>query len=207
MRLLQFITHRTDRYSYIRSAEIALEGGCRWIQLRMKEAPLPEVEETALEVKALCRRYEATFILDDHVALALKVGADGVHLGKTDLPVPEARKLLGTKFLIGGTANTFDDIRRLAAEKADYVGLGPFRFTQTKKNLSPIIGLEGYRRIMRQCADAGLRMPLVAIGGITIDDIPALLSAGVPGVAVSSSILKADDPVNETRRILKLLSV
>ncbi|MCC8172723.1 MAG: thiamine phosphate synthase [Parabacteroides sp.] len=207
MRPLQFITHQTEKYSYFRSAALALEGGCRWIQLRMKDAPLAEVEQTALEVQELCRRYGATFILDDHVELALKIKADGVHLGKTDMPVPEARKLAGDWFLIGGTANTFDDMKRLAAEGADYIGLGPFRFTRTKKNLSPVIGLEGYRRIMQQCAAAGLRIPLVAIGGITIEDIPALLAAGVPGVALSSTILQAADPVAETRRIMKLLSV
>lgn len=207
MRQLQFITHQTDRYSFVQSATIALQGGCKWIQLRMKDAPLPLVEETALEIKRMCRSYGATLILDDHAALALKVGADGVHLGKTDLPVPEARKMLGNKFLIGGTANTFADIQRLVSEKADYIGLGPFRFTYTKKNLSPVLGLEGYRRIMQQCAEHRIRIPLVAIGGITIDDIPALLAAGVPGIALSSAVLKAADPVNETRRILKILSV
>lgn len=207
MRQLQFITHQTEKYSYVQSAALALEGGCRWIQLRMKNASLPEVEETALAVQEMCKKYAATFILDDHVGLTLKIKAHGVHLGKTDMPVPDARKLLGKGFLIGGTANTFDDMKRLVAEGADYIGLGPFRFTYTKKNLSPIIGLEGYRRIMQHCKDEGIRIPLVAIGGITIEDIPALLSVGVPGIALSSTILQAADPVKETRRIMKLLSV
>lgn len=207
MRDLQFITHQTGKYSYLQSAQFALEGGCRWIQLRMKDTPMPDVEEIAIEVQALCKEYGATFIVDDYVGLALKLKADGVHLGKKDMPVAEARRILGRGFLIGGTANTFNDIKQLVREGVDYIGLGPFRFTTTKKNLSPIIGLEGYRRIMRQCADEGIRIPIVAIGGITIEDIPGLLSAGVPGIALSSTILQAEDPVKETKRIMKILSV
>lgn len=207
MRQLQFITHQTEKYTYLQSAQIALEGGCRWIQLRMKGVAISEVEDTAQEVLELCRRHGATFIIDDLAATALKLGADGVHLGKNDMPIASARRLLGEKYIIGGTANTFEDFRRLKHEGADYVGLGPFRFTTTKQNLSPVLGVEGYRRIMQQCADEGVHLPVVAIGGITIDDIPAILETGVGGVAVSSSILQAPDPVLETRRIIKLLSV
>ncbi|MBQ1174450.1 MAG: thiamine phosphate synthase, partial [Alistipes sp.] len=107
---LQFITHFTDRYSYIDSARIALEGGCRWIQLRMKEASEELFEETALAVQSMCREHGATFIIDDNVALAKRIGADGVHLGKRDMPIAEARKILGEDFIIGGTVNTFEDI-------------------------------------------------------------------------------------------------
>ena len=104
---LQFITHFTDSYSYYDSACMALEGGCRWIQLRMKDAPVSEVEQEALRLQHLCRDYGATFIIDDHVELVKKIHADGVHLGKKDMPVAEARKMLGKDFIIGGTANTF----------------------------------------------------------------------------------------------------
>lgn len=207
MRQLQFITHQTEKYTYLQSAQIALEGGCRWIQLRMKGVAISEVEDTAQEVLELCRRHGATFIIDDLAATALKLGADGVHLGKNDMPIASARRLLGEKYIIGGTANTFEDFRRLKREGADYVGLGPFRFTTTKQNLSPVLGVEGYRRIMQQCADEGIHLPVVAIGGITIADIPAILETGVGGVAISSAILQAPDPVLETRRIIKLLSV
>lgn len=207
MRQLQFITHQTEKYTYLQSAQIALEGGCRWIQLRMKGVAISEVEDTAQEVLELCRRHGATFIIDDLAATALKLGADGVHLGKNDMPIASARRLLGKKYIIGGTANTFEDFRRLKREGADYVGLGPFRFTTTKQNLSPVLGVEGYRRIMQQCADEGIHLPVVAIGGITIADIPAILETGVGGVAISSAILQAPDPVLETRRIIKLLSV
>lgn len=199
---LQFITHFTEKYSYYDSARMALEGGCRWIQLRMKDASPEEVEQEALRVQALCRTYHATFIIDDHVELVKKLHADGVHLGKHDMPVAEARRLLGNGFIIGGTANTFDDVKMHYEAGADYIGCGPFRFTTTKKNLSPILGLEGYRRIVSQMKEAGINLPIVAIGGITREDIPAILQTGVTGVALSGTILRADNPTEETRRIL-----
>lgn len=199
---LQFITHYTDRYTYFDSARMALEGGCRWIQLRMKEATEEEVEKEAIRVQDLCRQYGATFIIDDHVALAKKLHADGVHLGKKDMPIAEARKLLGKDFTIGGTANTFEDVQMHYAAGADYIGCGPFRFTTTKKNLSPVLGLEGYRNIVSRMKEAGINLPIVAIGGIAFEDIPAIMQTGVSGIALSGSILRADDPIAETRRII-----
>ncbi len=199
---LQFITHYTGRYTCFDSARMALEGGCRWIQLRMKEATEEEVEKEAIRVQDLCRQYGATFIIDDHVALAKKLHADGVHLGKKDMPIAEARKLLGKDFIIGGTANTFEDVQMHYAAGADYIGCGPFRFTTTKKNLSPVLGLEGYRNIVSRMKEAGINLPIVAIGGIAFEDIPAIMQTGVSGIALSGSILRADDPIAETRRII-----
>lgn len=199
---LQFITHYTGRYTYFDSARMALEGGCRWIQLRMKEATEEKVEKEAIRVQDLCRQYGATFIIDDHVALAKKLHADGVHLGKKDMPIAEARKLLGKDFIIGGTANTFEDVQMHYAAGADYIGCGPFRFTTTKKNLSPVLGLEGYRNIVSRMKEAGINLPIVAIGGIAFEDIPAIMQTGVSGIALSGSILRADDPIAETRRII-----
>lgn len=201
---LQFITHFTEKYSYFDAAHLALEGGCRWIQLRMKEASETEVEAEAIRVRDLCRKYGATFIIDDHVALAKKVQADGVHLGKNDMPIEEARRILGDAFIIGGTANTFEDVKRHWQAGANYIGCGPFRFTTTKKNLSPILGLEGYRQILQQMKAAGITLPVVAIGGITYEDIPDILQTGVSGIALSGSILRAENPVEEARRILSL---
>lgn len=108
---VQFITHHTDTITYLDSVRIALEGGCRWIQLRMKEAPDTQAEEVARQALALCRAAGAVFIIDDRVELAGRLHADGVHLGKADMPVREARRLLGPGFRIGGTANTFEDVR------------------------------------------------------------------------------------------------
>lgn len=203
--MVQFITHYTEQYSYLDSVRIALEGGCRWIQLRMKDSSQEEILSIAKEVLTLCREYEATFIIDDHVELAKQIKADGVHLGKSDMPIAEARRILGKDFIIGGTANTFEDVLDHHKAGADYIGCGPFRFTTTKKNLSPVLGLEGYRRIVWQMKEAGIHLPIVAIGGITEADIPELMQTGVNGIALSGSILRAKNPIEEMKKIMTLI--
>lgn len=203
---LQFITHRTERYSYVDSARMALEGGCRWVQLRMKSAKAELLEATALEVQAMCRSCGATFIIDDDVMLAKRIGADGVHLGKDDMSVTEARQLLGAECIIGATVNTFNDIMLYVhSSEPDYFGCGPFRFTTTKQRLAPTLGLEGYRNIMEQMHCAGITIPLVAIGGITLSDISDLMATGVSGIALSSSVLDAPCPERKMREIVELL--
>ncbi len=201
---LQFITHHTTKHSYIDSARIALEGGCQWIQLRMKDSPIEEIEATAIQIQSLCKQHEAVFIINDQVELVKKLKADGVHLGKNDMPIAEARHFLGEAYLIGGTANTFEQAMEIWHQGADYIGCGPFRFTTTKENLSPILGLEGYRNLIARMNEAGNPLPVVAIGGITYEDIPAIMSTGVHGIALSGAILNAEDPISETRRILAL---
>ena len=203
---LQFITHFTERYGYLDSARMALEGGCRWIQLRMKDAPLDEVEAMALPIQTLCRRYGAIFVIDDHVELVKKIGAHGVHLGKNDMPVDEARRILGPDYIIGGTANTFSDVKAHYEAGADYIGCGPFRFTTTKQKLSPVLGLDGYRRIVIEMRAAHIELPVVAIGGITDADIPAILATGIDGIALSGSVLRAENPVEEMKHIIKVIN-
>lgn len=204
---LQFITHFTERHTYLDSARIALEGGCRWVQLRMKDADEGLFVATAREVRALCDRFGATFIIDDHAELVGATGADGVHLGKNDMPVAEARRMLGPDIIIGGTANTFDDVKTLAEEGADYIGCGPFRFTTTKQRLSPVLGLEGYSDIVRRMRASGIGLPIVAIGGITFDDIGPIMRTGVTGIALSGSVLRADEPVAEMRRVVEAVEL
>ncbi len=204
---IQFITHYTEKYSYLDSVRIALEGGCQWIQLRIKDTSVEEIRPIALKVKELCAEYDAIFIVDDHVELVREIKADGVHLGKTDMPVEEARQILNEDFLIGGTANTFEDIQKLHHAGADYIGCGPFRYTTTKKKLSPLLGLEGYKKITQKMQEEGIDIPMVAIGGITAEDIPAIMQAGISGIALSGSILRADNPVEEMKRILALMNL
>lgn len=201
---LQFITHFTDQYTYYDSARMTLEGGCRWIQLRMKDSSMDEIEKEAIRLQALCKEYHATFIIDDHVELVRKLHADGVHLGKNDMPIAEARKILGKNFIIGGTANTFEDVKYHYEAGADYIGMGPFRYTTTKKNLSPLLGLQGYAAILSRMKEEGINIPVVAIGGITKEDIPDIMKTGVSGIALSGTILRADNPVEETRSIMNL---
>ena len=204
MASLQFITHETDQFSYREGAFMALEAGCKWIQLRMKDVAVETVRQLAEELKKACENRHALLIIDDYVEVAREVKADGVHLGKNDMPIEEARKLLGEGFIIGGTANTFEDVKRHYEAGADYLGIGPFRFTTTKKNLSPVLGLEGYRNIKQQMIEAGIILPAVAIGGITVEDIPAILATGIEGIAMSGAILQAHDPDAEIKRILTM---
>lgn len=201
---LQFITHDNGRISTVEGARLALEGGCRWVQLRIKDASDSELLEAGRSIGAMCRAAGAVFLVDDHPHLVPLLGADGVHLGKNDMPVPQARAIVGPRAIIGSTANTLDDIISAQKAGADYIGLGPFRFTTTKKRLSPVLGVEGYREILGAYAalPLGQHLPVVAIGGITDADIPAILGAGASGIALSSSILTSDDPVGATARVL-----
>ena len=145
MKTVQFITHYTEKYSYLDSARMALKGGCRWIQLRMKDAGKEEIVSVAMELRNLCNDCGAIFIIDDHVELVREIGADGVHLGKNDMSVAEARRILGDEYIIGGTANTYEDVKKHWLDGVNYIGCGPFRYTTTKQKLSPILGLERYK--------------------------------------------------------------
>ena len=202
--MIQFITHYNERYGYLDSVRLALEGGCRWIQLRVKDATDSEVRPMAIEAQRMCREAGATFIIDDRVELVGELGADGVHLGLKDMPVAQARRILGDSFIIGGTANTFEQARAHYEASANYIGCGPYRFTTTKKNLAPILGLEGYRTIMEQMRNHGMDIPVVAIGGIEEPDIPAILATGVSGIALSGVVLRAADPVLKMKQIIKI---
>ena len=203
--MLQFISHYTERYSYLDSIRLALEGGCRWIQLRVKDASDDEVRQVAVVAQQMCREAGATFIIDDRVELVRELHADGVHLGKNDMPIREARRILGPDFIIGGTANTFDDVVMHYEQSADYIGCGPFRFTTTKKNLSPVLGLDGYRNIVVQMRQNGIDLPIVAIGGITLSDIPEILGTGVTGIALSGMILHAPDPAAMMEQVVSAM--
>ncbi len=185
---LQYISQGDTQEEQLNNIQKALEFGCRWIQLRFKKANAETLEQTALLVKELCEKFDAIFIINDHVILAKKIDADGVHLGLTDTSIKEARELLGEEKIIGGTANTYEDVVQRFHEKCTYVGLGPFKFTSTKEKLSPIVGLEGYKKIISTLKSEGIEIPIFAIGGILEEDIEPILNTSIYGVAVSGLI-------------------
>lgn len=206
--MLQFITHPSDKYSIAEEVQMAIDGGCRWIQLRMKDATDEEIKNTALEIIPMCQQTDTFLIIDDRVDIVNDLKVSGVHLGKDDMNPLEAREKLGPHAIIGITANTAEDILKYKDKDIDYVGLGPCKPTLTKKNLSPVIGIDGYGKIIEQVRAAGMDIPIVAIGGITIDDIEMLQSQKVNGVAISSAIINAPDPELYTSRIMeKLLGI
>jgi len=190
---LYFLTMDGAPVDHLQQVEAACRAGIRWIQLRMKDAPDEEVRRVALAAKKITDASDCALIINDRVEIAAEVKAHGVHLGKQDMPVGAARKILGEDMIIGGTANTTEDIRIHYRQGANYIGLGPYRYTTTKKNLSPILGLDGYRRILRELSQEQLHIPVVAIGGIETTDVGQLFDAGLHGVAFSGMLVHAGD--------------
>lgn len=196
---IYFITHQNDKYSYIDSAKLALDNGIKLIQLRMKHSSLSQKREAANILKKECEKYKAKLIINDDYRLALEVEADGVHLGQKDEEISLARNVLKSFQIIGRTCNTKEQILKAYEEGADYIGLGPYRFTSTKENLSPILGLEGYK-------DIEVDIPIYAIGGIRLEDAKQLSETGVYGIAISSLILESKEPekiIKELRKYFK----
>ncbi|MFV8376314.1 thiamine phosphate synthase [Flavobacterium sp. LB1P62] len=191
---LQYISQGNTVEEQLHNIHKALDNGCDWIQVRFKNQNALEVFTLAEAVKILCKEYLAVFIINDNVNLAQQLDADGVHLGLSDMNVAEARLLLGKTKIIGGTANTFEDVLQRTAENCDYIGLGPFQFTATKQNLSPILGLEGYRLITEQMKIKNIQIPIYAIGGITLENVESLMETGIYGIAVSGLITQSENP-------------
>ena len=204
--MLQFITNETSQTAIIAQVQAVLAGGCKWIQLRMKNASRDEIIETAKALKPICAEAEAILVIDDHVDIAKELELDGVHLGKYDMNVKDAREILGEKFIIGATANTLDDVMSFSPVDVDYIGLGPYKFTTTKANLSPIIELDSYANIVKVAANSKREIPIVAIGGIEHSDIERIMSTGVDGVAVSGALINADDTTAATKQMIDQLN-
>lgn len=185
-----YLTQDLPDVSHQELTETACANGIRWVQLRVKNKPLDEILGIARDVRAITQKYKAVLIINDHPEIALAVDADGVHLGKQDMPVAEARRWLGPAKIIGGTANTWEDVLALKDTGVDYIGLGPYRFTSTKENLSPVLGIDGYLALTRLHTFMPL---LIAIGGIQLADVQPLMQTGIHGIAVSSAINLAQD--------------
>jgi thiamine-phosphate pyrophosphorylase len=189
---LQYISQGETIEEQLRNIHQALDAGCDWIQMRFKNQSTKNTFALAEGAKFLCEEYLANFIVNDNLYLAQQIAADGVHLGLSDMKIDEARAILGNTKIIGGTANTFEDIENHVKNGCDYIGLGPFRFTETKEKLSPILGLSGYFKILQELKKYRIEIPIYAIGGITLKDISPLMETGIHGIAVSGMITKSD---------------
>lgn len=205
-RVLQFITNGSTPVEVITQVKEVLEGGCGWIQLRLKEFTDDQIIEVITHVKPMCEAHGATLIMNDRVDMAANYNLDGVHLGIDDMPVSEARNILGDDAIIGVTANTIEEILTLCQQPMSYFGIGPMRFTTTKKNLRPEIGLSGYHDIVEAMRQTGVNKPAVAIGGITIEDVFDLLALGLWGVAVSGTIARAPHPKEITKEFMSIVN-
>ena len=188
---LQYISQGNTVEQQLQNIQQALDAGCDWIQMRFKNQSEKNIFTLAEATKILCEEYLANFIVNDNVPLAQQIAADGVHLGLTDMKIPEARAILGATKIIGATANTFEDVLFQTQNGCDYIGLGPFQFTETKEKLSPILGLEGYTSILNKMKIENIPTPVYAIGGITLENIESLMTTGIHGIAVSGMITKS----------------
>ena len=203
--MLQFITNTKSKTPVTDQIFAVIEGGGRWIQIRMKDASDEEIKKVVDAVKPKCIETGTFLLLNDRVELAKELNVGGVHLGPDDMPVSKARMILGAAAVIGVTAHTFADVAAVSNLDIDYYGIGPYADTATKENLAPILGLKGIRDICYEMEEKEILIPHVAVGGIKLDDVLPLLEAGVNGIAVSSAIADADNIVKATQDFLKLL--
>lgn len=200
-----YITHDdVFDFSHQELVSLACKGGAKWIQLRVKNKTHNEWLKIAIEIKKICDTYNAKLIVNDNVSVTKKINSYGVHLGKTDVDAELARKILGKNFIIGGTANTANDIIRLNGCKVDYIGLGPFSYTSTKKNIDPILGINGIKKILEETKKIN-RLPIIVIGGIKVEDVANILDAGAYGVAVSSAINFAKNKSGEIHKFIDVI--
>ena len=202
---LQYISQGLTAKEQLENIQRTLDAGGDWIQLRFKNSDEKEFYSVAQKIKTLCKSYSAVFIINDNVHIAESIDADGVHLGLQDMPVIKARSILGGDKIIGGTANTLNDVLTRINEKCDYIGLGPLRFTSTKNNLSPVLGLDGYKNIMNEVVKNKAHTPIYAVGGVVMDDIRPLLKANVYGIAVSGAITNDSNKKELLKRFNLLL--
>lgn len=197
-----FITQDLPSFSHSQLAEFACKGGADWIQLRVKGKSYDEWKKIAEGTKLICLKYGAKLIINDNVQIAKEIFADGVHLGKDDLNPKEARKILGNNFIIGGSTNTMEDVKWQMENGCDYVGIGPYRFTSTREKLNPVLGLDGIKKIAEQF---GKKIPMIAVGGIKLEDVEQLMKTGIHGVAVSSAINLAENKIEATKQFASSL--
>ncbi len=202
---LHYITQETATLSHIDCVKEACIAGIKWIQLRVKNKSDEEYLTIAKEAKVICDLYDVILIINDNVEVAKKVNAHGVHLGRADMYISEARSILGENAIIGGTANTLKEVEGLIEQGANYIGLGPFTFTETKKALSPVLGIEGYDKILNQLKTyySLQETPIIAIGGIEIENIDPLLETGIYGIAVSGLL---SNDFSKTEELLTILN-
>lgn len=200
---LQYISQGRTAPEQILNILAALDNGATWIQLRWKEGNYKQKQQLAGSVLKMCRAYKATCIINDHIDLAKTMDADGVHLGLSDESITKARDILGKDKIVGGTANTLAEVVQRTAEGCDYIGLGPLRFTRTKEKLRPVLGLQGYQKIIVQLQEQSIKTPpIYAIGGIEIADITELQKAGIYGIALSGLISRQPVLIPQIKKLL-----
>jgi thiamine-phosphate pyrophosphorylase len=192
---LQYISGGKHPVDHIRNIKQACAAGVKWIQLRLKNINNANYLAYAMEARMITKQYGAILIINDNFSVANSCGADGIHVGLDDISPMEIRKNSSRNLIIGGTANTWEQVEQRLLENVDYIGVGPFNYTTTKTKLSPILGVEGFEKIMTRINRINVKAPVIAIGGIELADISPVMKTGVHGIAVSGLITTAPDKV------------
>ncbi|MCT4601234.1 MAG: thiamine phosphate synthase [Marinifilaceae bacterium] len=198
---IQFITHSASEQDIYKQTNAMIENGIKWIQFRMKDTSFEKKLPIARNLKEICSKNNVKLIINDDVEIARIIKADGIHLGLEDCNPIDARRILGEDTIIGGTCNTYEQIIRRNEQGVDYIGLGPYKFTSTKKNLSPIISLSGYKNILKQMKENNINIPIIGIGGIEINDISQIINTGVYGIALSSLLIRSNNLHKDIEKI------
>ncbi len=189
-----------SRFSHLELARMAIKGGADTIQFRQKTGATREMIEIVRQLKQLCLDSGVTLIVNDRVDVAIAAEADGVHLGQDDFPIRLARKLLGESRIIGGSAATLEEARKCLAEGADYIGFGPVYPTASKADADSVTGI----RLLKQTVET-IPLPIIAIGGLSVENTPEVMGAGAQGIAVISAVCCQEDPEQATRTLRQAL--
>ena len=189
-----------NRFSHMELAKLAIRGGADTIQFRHKSGSTGEMIQVAGDVKQVCAERGVTFIVNDRVDVAIASGADGVHLGQDDFPIPLARELLGKGWIIGGSAATMEEARKCLSEGADYVGFGPVYPTTSKDDAGPVSGISILKGVVET-----IPLSIIAIGGVSAENAAEVMEAGAHGIAVISAVCCQQDPEQATRALHRAL--
>ena len=189
-----------SRFSHVELTRLAIRGGADTIQFRQKIGATREMIEIAQQIRQLCTDSGVTFIVNNRVDVAIAAGADGVHLGQDDFPILLARKLLGESRIIGGSAVTLEEAQKCLTEGADYIGFGPVYPTASKEDAGPVTGIG----LLKQVVEV-IPLPIIAIGGVSVENTPEVMQAGIHGIAVISAVCCQENPEQATRALYKTL--
>lgn len=201
-----YLTQDLPNRSHAEQTRIACEAGANWIQYRCLSKTDEELIAEIHEVAAICDDWGVTLVLTDHFHLLDQVDAQGVHVEDMKADFKAIRNQIGEDKTLGGSANTFEDVCRMnQAGQVDYIGLGPFSITLTKPNNYPLLGIDGYKTILQKMDDITIEIPILAVGGVAIDDVELLLNTGVHGLAVSAAINHASDTAKALQIFYKMI--
>jgi thiamine-phosphate pyrophosphorylase len=189
-----------SRFSHLELARMAIKGGADTIQFRQKVGATREMIEIVRQLKQLCVDSGVTLVVNDRLDVAIASEADGIHLGQDDFPIPLARKLLGENSIIGGSAANLEEAQKCLAEGADYIGFGPVYPTTSKEDADPVTGI----KLLKRAVEA-IPLPIIAVGGISVENAPEVMRVGAQGIAVISAVCCQEDPERATRALHQVL--